>query len=49
MRNYIFLIRQTNRRPQKIRVRSITDKAARVLATAIMDSNGLATVTYWAE
>lgn len=49
MKNWIFIIRQDNRRPQRVRVRSITPEEAAALAYAMMNHNGKAAITYWAE
>ena len=50
MRNYIFIITTaTNNRKQRIRVRSITPEEAATLAYAMMNHNGKAAITYWAE
>lgn len=49
MRNYIFLISTATENRQKIRVKSITPSEASTIAAAIMDNNGEADVTYWAE
>lgn len=48
-RNYVFMVYVKDRRPQMIRIKSITNNAAVFIANKIMDNNGKASVHYHAE
>jgi len=48
-RNYVFMVYVKDRRPQMIRIKSITNNAAVFIANKIMDNNGKAAVHFHAE